>query len=49
MAKRGAALSVFAILFVLLAVSNFIKPFSHDPSTAFIFLGRARVERRKQF
>ncbi len=39
MAKRGAALSVFAILFVLLAVSNFIKPFSHDPSTAFIFLG----------
>ena len=39
MAERGVTLSVFAGLFVLLAVSNFIKPFSHDPGTVFIFLG----------
>jgi hypothetical protein len=39
MAKRGAILSIFAGLFVLLAISDFIKPFSHDPSTVFIFLG----------
>ena len=37
MAKRGAALSVFAVLFVLLALSDFMKPF--DASMAFIFLG----------
>jgi hypothetical protein len=39
MAKRGVTLSIFAILFVLLAISNILKPFSRDSSTAFIFLG----------
>jgi hypothetical protein len=38
-AKRGVTLSIFAILFLLLAISNFSKPFSRDPATAFIFLG----------
>jgi uncharacterized membrane protein YedE/YeeE len=37
--SRGATLTIFAILFGLLALSNFIKPFSHDPGTTFIFLG----------
>jgi hypothetical protein len=37
--SRGVTLTIFAILFALLALSNFIKPFSHDPGTTFIFLG----------
>ena len=37
--SRGVPLTIFAILFALLALSNFIKPFSHDPGTTFIFLG----------
>lgn len=37
--SRGVTLTIFAILFGLLALSNFIKPFSHDPGTTFIFLG----------
>ena len=37
--SRGATLTIFAILFELLALSNFYKPFSHDPGTTFIFLG----------
>jgi hypothetical protein len=37
--SRGTTLTIFAILFGLLALSNFYKPFSHDPGTTFIFLG----------
>ena len=37
--KRGVLLTTFAVLFALLALSNFSKPFSHDPQTSFIFLG----------
>ncbi len=34
---RGAALTIFALLFVLLAISDFAKPLSH--SANFVFLG----------
>src|SRR3984957_3283419 len=37
--QRGAALTIFAILFGLLAISNFFKPFSHDPGVGFVFMG----------
>ncbi len=37
--SRGAALTIFALLFVLLAISNFSKPFSHDPGIGFVFMG----------
>jgi hypothetical protein len=37
--SRGAALTIFAILFGLLAISNFSKPFSHDPGIGFVFMG----------
>jgi hypothetical protein len=37
--SRGAALTIFALLFVLLAISDFAKPFSHDANTGFVFLG----------
>jgi hypothetical protein len=37
--SRGAALTIFAILFGLLAISNFLKPFSHDPGVGFVFMG----------
>ena len=33
--SRGAALTIFALLFGLLAISNFSKPFSHDPGIGF--------------
>jgi hypothetical protein len=40
MAKsRGATLTIFAILFVLLAISNFAKPLSHSAGVGFVFLG----------
>jgi len=32
-------LTIFAVLFVLLAISNFSKPFSHDPGIGFVCLG----------
>jgi hypothetical protein len=35
--SRGAALTIFALLFALLAISNFTKPFSH--SANFVFMG----------
>lgn len=35
--SRGATLTIFAILFALLAISNFSKPFSHQAN--FVFLG----------
>ncbi|HLX04720.1 MAG TPA: hypothetical protein VKR28_04255 [Candidatus Binatus sp.] len=37
--SRGAALTIFAMLFGLLAISNFMKPFSHDPGVGFVFMG----------
>ena len=37
--SRGTALTILALLFVLLAISNFLKPFSHDPGVGLVFLG----------
>ncbi len=36
---RGAVLTVFAVLFVVLAISNFSKPFHLDPRAGFVFFG----------
>lgn len=39
-AKRGVTLTVFAILFVIVAISNFLKPFHLEgPTTGFVFFG----------
>lgn len=37
--SRGTTLTILALLFVLLAISNFLKPFSHDPGVGLVFLG----------
>jgi hypothetical protein len=37
--SRGTTLTIFALLFVLLAISDFAKPLSHNPNTGFVFLG----------
>jgi hypothetical protein len=37
--SRGTALTIFAILYVLLAISDFSKPLSHGPGIGFVFLG----------
>jgi uncharacterized membrane protein (DUF2068 family) len=37
--SRGPVLTVFAVLFALLAVSNFLKPFHLDPNAGFMFFG----------
>jgi hypothetical protein len=37
--SRGAALTIFAVLYVLLAISNFSKPLSHSPGIGFVFMG----------
>jgi predicted PurR-regulated permease PerM len=37
--SRGTTLTIFAVLFALLAISNFLKPFHLDPSAGFVFLG----------
>ncbi len=37
--SRGAALTTFAVLFALLAISNFLKPFHLGPNEGFVFLG----------
>jgi hypothetical protein len=37
--SRGAALTVFAVLFAVLAISNFLKPFHLNPGAGFVFLG----------
>ena len=37
--SRGAALTTFAVLFALLAISNFLKPFHLGPDEGFVFLG----------
>ncbi len=39
--QRGPVLSIFAVLFVLLAISNLLKPFGlGGAETGFVFLGR---------
>jgi hypothetical protein len=37
--SRGAVLTVCAVLFALLALSNFSKPFHLSPNVGFVFLG----------
>ena len=37
--SRGAVLTVFAVLFVILAISNFSKPFHLDSRAGFVFFG----------
>jgi len=39
-AKRGAALTVFAVLFGLLAISNMSKPLQLTSSAGFVFFGK---------
>lgn len=40
-AQRGNALTVFAVLFSILAISNLLKPFQFGgEGTAFVFLGQ---------
>jgi hypothetical protein len=38
--SRGALLTTFAVLFAILAISNFLKPFHLDPNAGFMFFGR---------
>jgi hypothetical protein len=39
--QRGRVLTIFAVLFVLLAISDLLKPFGFEGSeTGFVFLGR---------
>ena len=38
-ASRGPVLITFAVLFVILALSNFLKPFHLDPNAGFVFFG----------
>src|SRR5258708_40221004 len=37
--SRGATLTIFAVLFALVAISNFLKPFHLFPNDGFVFLG----------
>ncbi len=37
--SRGPLLTMFAILFAILALSNFSKPFHLDPNAGFVFFG----------
>ena len=37
--SRGTALTIFAVLFLLLAISDFLKPFHLEPNAGFVFLG----------
>ena len=37
--SRGPLLTTFAVLFTLLAISNFSKPFHLDPNAGFVFFG----------
>jgi hypothetical protein len=36
---RGATLTILAVLLALMALSNFGKPFSHNPGVGFVFFG----------
>ena len=37
--SRGTALTIFALLFALVALSNFLKPFHLFPNDGFVLLG----------
>ena len=37
--SRGPALTMFAVLFAMLAISNFSKPFHLSPNAGFVFFG----------
>jgi len=37
--SRGPVLTTFAVLFAILALSNFLKPFHLDRSAGFVFFG----------
>ena len=37
--SRGATLTIFALLFLLMALSNFGKPFAHNSGVGFVFFG----------
>lgn len=37
--SRGTTLTIFALLYVLLAISDFAKPLSHSPGVGFVFAG----------
>ncbi len=37
--SRGSALTTFAVLFAILAISNFSKPFHLSPNAGFVFFG----------
>ncbi len=37
--SRGVTLTIFAVLFALLAISNFLKPFHLELNEGFVFLG----------
>jgi hypothetical protein len=37
--NRGALLTIFAIAFALMALSNFSKPFKMSPNVGFVFFG----------
>jgi hypothetical protein len=37
--SRGVALTILALLLALMAISNFGKPFSHNPGVGFVFFG----------
>ena len=37
--SRGTTLTIFAILFTLIAISNFLKPFHLFPNDGFVLLG----------
>jgi hypothetical protein len=37
--SRGVTLTIFAMLFLLMALSDFGKPFSHNPGVGFVFFG----------
>jgi len=37
--SRGVALTIFTLIFVLLAISDFAKPLSHSPGVGFVFMG----------
>jgi hypothetical protein len=39
-ASRGRTLTIFAVLFGVLAISNFLKPFQVTSDTGFVLLGR---------
>jgi hypothetical protein len=37
--SRGPALTILALLFALLAISDFLKPFHLDPNAGFVYMG----------